>query len=66
MQLALFMALHGFWWGLALYTVAQGTGFVGLALVSFCVHRSEYGWTEGCEAVVKPKKDFGESVGGGG
>lgn len=48
--------------GLALWVLANGIAMSFLFVVSFPVHRSEYGWTDGCESAKPEAQDFGEHI----
>ena len=54
------MAFNGLWTGWLLYNIMHAVAFWLLFAISFPVHRSEYGWTEGCQSLQAEETDFGK------
>eukprot|EP00730_Choanoeca_flexa_P016095 TRINITY_DN7539_c0_g1_i2.p1 TRINITY_DN7539_c0_g1~~TRINITY_DN7539_c0_g1_i2.p1 ORF type:complete len:446 (+),score=84.13 TRINITY_DN7539_c0_g1_i2:51-1388(+) len=58
-QLAILIHFNGYLHGFGLFWLMHDVAFWLLFTISFPVHRSEYGWTEGCQPVVDEQLDFG-------
>lgn len=58
-QLALLTACAGLWPALGYWLLMHGCAQYLFILFSTLVHRTEYGWTEGCDSVLPPSEDFG-------
>eukprot|EP00055_Hartaetosiga_balthica_P007458 m.25627 g.25627 ORF g.25627 m.25627 type:complete len:465 (+) comp5784_c0_seq2:125-1519(+) len=61
-EIAVLLYAQGWWHGLLLFVAMNAVSMWLLIFLSFPVHRTEYAWTDGCQAVEGDHLDFGEHI----